>query len=203
MPAIAPGIRGQTQLDDLLDFSGVIAAGGAAQLVLPQQPRRLSLFISNLATADTITIGIGPPAPVATISGGGVTGISVSGNAGVGFTVIPQVVIAGGLITGDYQTAPSHPAVAHVTGLSGSGGISGITIDDPGAGYLVAPLVYLMNPLPHLGGGAKLPSATTGIALPPGWTFSTSGMLLVPTSAVAIYGATTSDTFEIKVGGLV
>lgn len=203
MPAIAPGIRGQTQLDDLLDFSGTISSGGTAQLVLPQQPRRLSLFISNLSAADTITLGIGPPAPVATLSGGGVSTISVSGNAGIGFTTIPTVVIAGGLVTGDYQSAPSHPATAHVTGLTGSGGISAITVDDPGAGYVVAPLIYLVNPLPYLGGGAILPSATVGIALPPGWNFSTSGMMLVPTSAVAIYGATTSDAFCVKVGGLV
>lgn len=200
MPVLAPGIRGQTHLDDLLDFSGTVTTGGTAQLVLPQQITRLSLYIGNTSGSDTITVGIGPPRPTATLTGSAVTSVTV-GNAGVGYTVAPQVVFLGGLVDGDYRQAPSHPAAAHAT-LSGTG-VSAITIDDPGTGYVVAPLVYLVNSLPRLGGGAFLPSATAGIPLPPGWSLNFEGSIIVPTSAVAIYGPNTSDPYVIKVGGLV
>ena len=49
MPTAFPGIRGQTQTEDYLDFSGTIGVGGTAQLVAPQQLRRLSLFFQNLS----------------------------------------------------------------------------------------------------------------------------------------------------------
>jgi hypothetical protein len=57
MPVIAPGIRSQSALDDWLDFSGTITAGNTAQLVLPQQPGRMVLFIENTSAADTLYIG--------------------------------------------------------------------------------------------------------------------------------------------------
>lgn len=207
---LAPGIRGQTQLDDLLDFSGVLLTGAAAQLALVQQPTRASLFIANTSAADTINLGIGPPRPTATISGGGVTSVTV-GNSGIGFAVAPIVHFLGGVVRGDIKNAPPHAAAAHavvsavtITGEVITGGaITSITIDDPGAGYFVPPIVYLENPWPRLGGGAFLPSATAGIPLLPGWSFSTSGMIVVPASAVAIFGPTTNDPYVIKVGGLV
>lgn len=200
MPAIASGIRGQTQLDDLLDFSGTIAVGGTAQLVLPQQPRRTSLFIANTSATDTITIGLGPATATATVTSQTVSSVAVN-NGGTGYTVVPQVVFLGGVIAGDLQNAPQHPAAAHAV-LTGTS-VSSIVVDDPGAGYLVVPYVYLMNPLPQLGGGALTPSATVGIPLLAGWNFSTSGMLIVPTSAVVIYGPNGTDTYTVKVGGLV
>jgi hypothetical protein len=200
VPAITSGIRGQTYLDDLLDFSGTIASGGTAQLVLNQQPRRLSLFIQNTSATDALHVGIGPATATPTLSGGSVASIAVA-NAGIGYVVAPQVRIFGGLIAGDLQLAPPHPAAAHAT-LS-AGAISAITVDDPGAGYLVAPYIFLENPLPTLGGGALLPSATAGIALAAGVTWSMHGALLVPTSAVAIFGPTTGNSFVVKVGGLV
>jgi hypothetical protein len=200
MPAIAPGIRGQTHLDDWLDFSGTIASGGTAQLVLNQQPRRTSLLIANTSATDTITVGIGPATGTPTLSSGTVASIAVA-NAGIGYVVTPIVRILGGLIAGDLQQCPQHPAAAHVTLSTGT--IASFVIDDPGSGYLVAPYIYLENPLPRLGGGALLPSATVGIPLPAGWNFSTSGMMIVPTSAVAIYGPTNGNSFVVKVGGLV
>lgn len=203
MPVISPGIRGQTNLDDLLDFSGSVSVGGTPQLITPQQPRRLSLFIANLGAANTITIGIGPPKCVAVISNGSVTSITPN-NAGIGYAVRPNVRILGGMIDGDYQAGPSVPAQAHavMAGVAPNQTISSIVIDAPGSGYLVAPLVYLENPLPTLGGGATIPSAVAGIPLPPGWNLSFSGSILVPTSAVAVFSPGT-DAFVCKVGGLV
>ncbi len=202
MPVISPGIRGQTHLDDLLDFSGTIASGGTAQLVLPQQPRRVSLFIANSSATDTITVGIGPATGTPTITSGGVASIAVA-NAGIGYTVPPIVRILGGVAPGDLQNAPQHPAMAHAV-LSGTA-IGSFVIDDPGAGYssTILPYIYLENPLPNLGGGAFLPSLTAGIPLPSGFSFSTSGMIIVPTSAVAIFGPTNGNSFVVKVGGLV
>lgn len=203
MPVQTPGIRGQTQLDDLIPFDGTIASGGTAQLLVPQQPRRLFLEFWN--TSDTVmSLGIGPAQATPTVTNGGVASVAVT-NGGVGYTVAPQVVFLGGVVAGDYKTAPQHPAAAHAV-LSGSA-VNSIVVDDPGAGYLTAPLVYLMNPLPKLGGGAYVTTATTGIIVPPvsatllsGW--STRGMLLVPSSAISVFCATSSKTFVCKVGGI-
>lgn len=207
MPVLAPGIRNQSNLDDLLDFSGTITTGNTAQLVLPQQIGRLSIFIANTATTDTLYVGIGPPRPTVTRSSGQITAVTV-GNAGVGYTVPPVVRFLGGLVAGNLREAPSHPAVAHAT-LSGTG-IGSITVDDPGAGYTADPIIYLENPISgpfgQLGGGAFLPSSSgtlAGIPLPPGWSLNFEGSMLVPTSAVALVAATNSDPFTIKVGGLV
>jgi hypothetical protein len=203
VPVSQPGIRNQTQLDDLLDFSGTITTGGAAQIVLPQQLRRLSLSIWNTSAAN-MTVGIGPPRPTATLSSSTVGSITV-GNAGIGYTVPPVVRLLGGIVDGDYQTAPSHPATAHAT-LSGTG-IGSITVDDPGIGYKVAPLIYLENPIVgpfgYLGGGCFLPSISAGIPLPPGGGLNFGGSLLVPASALAVWGTNTNDAFAVKVGGLV
>ncbi len=203
MPVISPGIRGQTHLDDLLDFSGAVASGGTPQILCPQQPRRLSIFIGNLAASNTITIGIGPPKCTATLTGNTVTSIAAS-NAGLGYSIRPNVRILGGLIDGDYQLGPARSAVAHavMTGSAPNQTISSIVIDDPGSGYLVAPLIYLENPLPTLGGGATIPSATAGIPLLSGQSLTFSGSILVPTSAIAIFSAGT-DAFVCKIGGLV
>lgn len=199
MPVIATGIRGQTHLDDLISFDGTITAGGTAQLVLPQQPRRLFIFIQN-TSSHTMMLGIGPAQAHATLTSNGVSSVTVD-NGGIGYTLPPTVMFLGGLVAGDYQNSPSHPAAAHATLSVGS--VSAIVIDDPGANYVTAPLVYLMNPLPNLGGGAFLPSATAGIQLLPGNFWSVSGAFLTPTSAVAVFSANTGDTFTVKIGGIV
>jgi hypothetical protein len=209
VPVISPGIRGQTSLDDLVDFSGTITAGGTSQLVLPQQLRRLSLFIQNLHASAQLNVGMGPPRPVASISGGAVTSISVSSNAGLGYSVPPVVRILGGVFDGDYQTAPSQVATAYATLSSPgpTGTIASITVDHGGSGYQVAPLIYLENqingPFGTLGGGAFNPTATTGIALPAGQSMNFNGAFLTPTSALVLYGPTTGQGFCLKVSGLV
>lgn len=168
-------------------------------MVLVQQPRRLSLEICNTSSGD-LTAGIGPATATATLVGSTVGSIAAA-NAGVGYTVPPKVMIFGGVVDGDYQTSPSRPARATAV-LSGTA-VGAITMDDVGAGYAVAPLVYLMNPLPALGGGAFAPSATVGTVIGAGWTWSSSGLLIVPASAVALFGATTGQTFTLAIGGLV
>lgn len=211
MSVVFPGIRGQTPLDDLLDFSGTVTAGGTAQLILPQQPRRLLLSISNMDATDVMYVGVGPAKATAALAAGAVTTITVN-NGGVGYTVAPQVRILGGLVNGDYQTAPgatnlqgiSVPGVvcqAHAV-LTG-GAVSSIVVDNPGSGYLVAPLIYLENPWPTLGGGAYAPGVSNGIPIPVNTTFTFQGSFMIPGSAVALFGATTGDQFHVRVGGLV
>lgn len=187
------GARQQSNIDDLIDFSGTIAAGGTAQLLVPQQPRRAYLVFNNTSAANLV-LEIGPARATASISGGVVTGISVT-NGGLGYTVAPQVLLLGGLVTGDYQTAPSNVALATAT-LSG-GAVNAITVNVPGSGYVVAPLVYLLNPLPTLGGGAATPAATTGIVVPAGGSYIMD--TAVATSAIAVFGATLAQTFTCKV----
>ena len=199
MAAITPGIRSQLQLDDRIVITGTIASGGTAQLVLKQQPRRMTLEISNNHASALLTAAIGPAIGHATISNGAVTGITVD-NGGLGYTLAPQIVLLGGLIDGDYANAPSHPATAHTT-LS-SGVVQTPTIDDGGAGYVVAPLVYFMNPLPALGGGAYTPSATVGIPIAAGTTYQMANGLLVPGSAIALFGGTTGQAYTVTIGGL-
>ncbi len=193
-----PGIRSQSHLDELFNFSGTITSGNTAQLLLPQQPGRTSLFIQNTSSGNLL-VGLGPATATATVTNNAIASVAVN-NGGTGYTLAPQVQFLGGVVKGDLTTAPQHPAAAHAT-LSGDT-VSTITVDDPGSGYLTPPYVFLRNPLPALGGGAYTPSATLGILLTPSWVFSASEMLIVPTSAIAIFGATTSQAFVCLVGGL-
>jgi hypothetical protein len=217
-----PGIRGQTQIDDWIDFSGTITAGGTAQTVLPQQLRRLAFYFQNLSI-DNMYLGFGPPRPIATLSSGTISGITMPGAAGGGngrgWSVTPQVVISGGIIDGDYQQAPGAnafggaqavgvPAQAHavMTGSAPNMSVSSIVVDNPGSGYLVAPLVTLVNNAPQLGGGSCLPvsgATPSGIEVVSGsGYFSMMGSFLVPASQVSVVGAATGDAFICKVGGL-
>jgi hypothetical protein len=207
MSVSSPSIRGQTHVtDDFLDFSGTITLGGTAQLLLPQQPRRLVVFVSNISTTttDVMYFGVGPAKATANLTGTLVSSITVN-NGGVGYTVAPNVRIMGGIYNGDYETSPQQfaggrQAAAHAT-IAG-GAVTAITIDDPGIGYLVAPLIYLENPLPALGGGAYAAAANNGIAVPNGSTLTFNGNLLVPASAMSIVGPTTGGQFHCRVGGL-
>jgi hypothetical protein len=210
--AVPHSIRGKTALDDLLNFGGTIAVGGTTQLALVQQPRRLWMALTNNSAADALFFGVGPARATAALTTGTVSAIAIT-NAGIGYTIAPQVRIQGGIFDGDYETAPGstgynqgqlfpgRPAVAVAT-IAG-GNVNSITVTDPGSGYLVAPLIYLENPWPRLGGGAYAAAAGNGIAVAAGQTYTFTGSLYVPGSAVSVVGATGGDAFTITVGGLV
>jgi len=163
------------------------------------------VFVSNISTTitDVMYFGVGPAKATAALTGTSVSSITVN-NGGVGYTIAPNVRIMGGIYNGDYETSPQQiggrQAAAHAT-ISG-GAVTAITIDDPGTGYLVAPLIYLENPLPALGGGAYAAAANNGIAVPNGSTLTFNGNLLVPASAMSIVGPTTGGQFHCRVGGL-
>jgi hypothetical protein len=217
MAVLAPGIRDQSHLDDVVHFDGTVTTGGTAQLLLPQQPGRTFLAITNLAAADTLFVGFGPARATPSLSGGSIASIAVT-QGGVGYTVPPQVVIMGGIVAGDYVTTPGSSksnitsqsylgTLATAVATLSSGAVNAINVSNPGSGYLVAPLIYLQNPWPALGGGAYAPTATasttgTGLAIPAGQTLTFNGAMMVPGSAVAINGFTTGNPFSVIVGGL-
>lgn len=207
------GARGQPAQYDLLTFDGTITSGGTAQTLLPAQKIRSYLMIQNISTA-ILTVGIGPATATATLSSGKITSVAVN-NAGLGYTIAPQVIFLGGLVAGDFGTdlasvvSPSFRPAKAVATIS-AGAISAITVTDQGQGYLVAPYVYLFNPWNEQGsgiggGGAFIPSATSGITLAGATAPAAGGSLIyentvVPTSAVNIFGATTAQAFVCKVG---
>ena len=77
----------------------------------------------------------------ATVSGGAVTGISVTGG-GSGYTTAPTVFLIGGGCTTD----------AKVTATVGSGGVTGIAVNSGGSGYTHAPEVLIQGSFSHLNG---------------------------------------------------
>lgn len=191
------GARSQPNIDEMLDFSGTITLGGTAQTLLPQQPWRTYLLFVNIS-AGNLFLTIGPPPAVATVSGGAVTGVTIA-DGGLGFTVAPQVMLLGGLLAGDLRSGPKTPAIVTVS-LTGSAINTTAALQSGGAGYLVAPTVLFLNPIPTLGGGAGTPSATSGIVVVPNGAFVMESTVCA-TSAVNVFGATTAQAFTCKVMG--
>lgn len=174
---IIVGARGQATYEQLFDAS--LTLTGSAQLLLPLVPSRTYLMINN-PSAAAINVDFGSARATATISGGKITGITIT-NGGFGFALPPLVQFIGGG-AGQYNTnfptnylgagvpyapSPQHPAQAQCVLTSGS--VSSIKINDPGAGYLVPPYVRLIND-PRDPNGAATPSAST-LLIPVGGTF--------------------------------
>lgn len=215
---LLPGGAGQQIRHLLCDASGAIVTGGTPQLLLPEAKSRSYLFIQNLDATHDLYVEFGGARATATISGGVLTGFSIT-NAGFGYTVPPTVRLEGGGNSGNsayrgvgmpgypspgdpaYVAARyadmtlQRPAMAHAV-LTG-GAVTSFQIEDPGKGYNAAPYVWLQNsdrdPF-----GAAIPSATSGI-----WLGSGGGNLymngpMVPTDAISIFGATTATPFCCK-----
>lgn len=208
--ALMPGMRGQQVRDHLYDASGVIASGGTAQLLLPEAKSRSFLLIQNLDGSAVLNVEFGGARATATITNGAVTGFTIT-NAGQGYTDAPTVELQGGGTGGNSSflgvglpgyPAPGDPGYAwprttdmsafkpakvHAT-LSG-GAVNAIVIEDPGAGYVIAPFVKITNSLldPY---GVAIASATSGILLP-----ANGGNLFmdraVPTDQISIFSAGT------------
>lgn len=203
------GAPGQFRLDRLYDASGTIATGGTAQLLLPEHKARSALYIIN-NSAGPLYVDFGGARATATISGGVVTGFTVT-NVGQGYTLPPRVRCYGGgpvernAMAGLGATAPMWPSPSNVaTGLvvmSGSAPnkvVSSISVENGGAGYLQAPFVVLEN-APGDANGVAVASAVGG-AIP----LLTQGSIVFwegtvcPTDAVCIFGATTAQAFTCK-----
>lgn len=197
--ARATGFTEQQVLTPIYRADGTIATGGTPQLILPRAAPRSSILIQNTSTSDTITIEFGCARATATVSGGQVTGVTVT-NAGFGFTYAPTIYFLGGgnILNGrdlglgyPGQYAPNNVATAHCV-MSG-GAVSSIVIDNPGSGYDCAPYVQLLND-PNDNYGCAKPSATSGYKLAPGASLY-QAYNVVTTDAIAVYGATTGDSW--------
>jgi hypothetical protein len=196
----------------IYDASGTITSGGTPQLLLPQhQSRSILLFTNN--SAGNLYLDFGAARVTCTISTGAVATFSIT-NAGFGYTYPPRVHFNGGGqpvatlasgrpagmntayvgAAGPGFPAPVHRARAHAT-LS-VGAVNAIVLDDPGAGYVVAPQVFLMNsdldPI-----GVAIASATSGYPITPNGSLNINGTCC-PTDAISIFGATTGQAFTCK-----
>ncbi len=162
-----------------------------------------------------MVIEIGGARATATLSSGTVASCTVV-NVGFGYSVPPTVEFLGGAWDSGYQITPTfttaglpdfpsptspsgRPAKAHciMTGSAGSQTVSSIVIDDPGAGYLYPPYVFLRNSRndPF---GCAVPSATSGILLLANGGSYTSNGTICTTDQVAVYCSATSAAFTCK-----
>ena len=198
------GSGGQQRSDDCFDYSGTIATGGTAQLCLPKRKSCSHLIIAN-NSSGLLTIQIGTARGTATIANGKVTAISVS-DGGFGFISAPTVELLGGGNDGDPVcpgvTMPDWPppkSPASAIAIMSASPIAGLTISsiqitNPGSGYLAAPYVQIS---PHRidSTGVGTPSATSGLPLGAGGGSYYVNGTVCPTSAIAIWGATTGQAY--------
>jgi hypothetical protein len=211
------GASGQQTLHPFYDASGSIAAPATPQLVFPIHKSRSHLNLMNLS--DTIMyIEFGGARATATLTSGVITSFNIT-NVGFGYTRPPKVFLLGGGNGGNSSFigvgAPGYPspgdagyASARFTDMSGqrpakahavlSGSTVGsIVIEDGGAGYAAAPMVFLQNddldPF-----GAAIPSATSGIQLGAnGGAYYINGTVCT-TDQVSIVCASSGKAFSAK-----
>ena len=196
------GSGGQQRRDILYAADGTVTTGGTPQTILGQSQTRSYLMLQNQSTGNLV-VEMGSARATCTIVGGAVATITVT-NAGFNFTKPPVVHFLGGGNAGNSAylglnqpngPAPQHPAKAHAV-LTGNA-VSSIVIDDPGAGYAIAPFVLLQNSDldPY---GCAVPTATGGILLPPSTPALIWNGTFCPTDPIAIFGATLGQAFVCR-----
>jgi hypothetical protein len=212
-----PGSVGQVNAGEyLFDASGLIVSGNTPQLVLPRARSRSSLIIVN-NSAHNMYFEFGGPRATASLTSGAVSSVSVT-NAGLGYTVAPEVQFLGGAFDNQFQQSPTfsvtslpefplpHGAFKHakghcvMTGSSGAMTVSSIVIDDPGAGYLYPPYVFLRNS-PNDPFGVANPyqgSVASGVLLLANGGSYTSNGTVCTTDQIAVLGTTTNDPYCCK-----
>jgi hypothetical protein len=188
---------------------GTITAGGTPQLVLPQVSFRSLLKLQNLS-AQPLYFEFGSARATCAITGGVVTSVTVT-NAGFNFTHPPVIQFLGGGKGGngsylglnqpggaapDSTLGAGRPAKAHcvMTGAAPNLSVSSITIDDPGAGYVIAPYVFIVDSDldPY---GCAVPSATVGMLLGAGSAPYILDGTSCHTDAISVFGGTTGQNF--------
>jgi hypothetical protein len=195
----------QTKRFPLFTADGSITTGGTAQLVLPQVQSRSLLKLQN-TSAGPLWFEFGSARATCAISSGVVSSVTVT-NAGFNFTKPPVVTFFGGGKAGNgsflglnqpggegpnSMLGVGRPAKAHAVLTSNA--VSSIVIDDPGAGYAIAPYVFIYNSDldPY---GCAVPSVGAGLLLA-----ANSPPLLIDgtschTDPIAVFGATPGQTF--------
>lgn len=207
-----PGTKAQTKLDALYDASGTITTGGTPQLIRPMVPSCSHFVIQNLSTTTVMYIEFGSARATAVITNGVVTSITVT-NGGFNFTYPPIVRFAGGGNTGNSKNlglnqpggdgpnsslTAGRPAQAHAVLTTGV--VTSIVIDDPGAGYVKAPYVFLTNDSldPYGVASPFFGSAVSGILLgSSGGSYYMNGTVC-PTDPVSIYCSASAQPYTFK-----
>jgi hypothetical protein len=219
------GAGSQQAYHPIFDASGTIASGSAPQLLLPHQlSRSLFMFTNNSAavmymdfdgaratatltsgavSGTTITnagFGYTKPPLVRFMGGGAPQGLPFSGAypQGVSTQVGPNNGFVGSSIPDPSWPSPPNPAtgVAVMTGSAPNLSVASITITNPGAYYLYAPFVWLINSDLDPS-GAAIASATSGFAINPGGSVTFNGTVC-PTGAVSLFCATATSAFTCK-----
>jgi hypothetical protein len=189
------GTRGQQCRDFSYRADGSVTGASTPVLVLPEAKSRSFLFIQNISSGG-MYVEFGAARATATLTLGLVTGFSIT-NDGFGYTLPPTIELFGGGNGGNSAflgvgmigyPSPNRPAKGHVI-LDGLGGIASITIDDPGAGYLVAPYVQIKNSiLDPYGCADPSENSGSGLFLGAGQSYNINGTACT-TDAVAVYGS--------------
>lgn len=205
-----PGSKSQTKLDPLYDASGTTT--GAPQLIRPMVPSCSHFLIQNLSAANVMYVEFGSARATAAITGGVISSITVT-NGGFGFTYPPIVRFAGGGKTGNgrnlglnqpggdgpnSQLGVGRPAKAHAVLTTGV--VTSIVIDDPGAGYVIAPYVFLTNDTldPYGCASPFFSSTVSGVYLgAAGGSYYMNGTVC-PTDPVSIYCSASAQPFTFK-----
>lgn len=209
----------QQRYDSLWRADGAILTGGSPQLVLGRSMARSHLLLQNTSSGP-LWFEIGTGAATATLTNGAVSSIAVN-NAGFNFTHPPLVRFYGGgnafgnsSYTGLAQPGgppPNSVASSKVTieplgqepkavaVLSGAypATISSITVLRGGSGFVIAPYVAILNSDldPN---GAAAPAAGVGILLQAGGPPLIYNGSVCPTDPVAVWGATTGQTYACR-----
>lgn len=196
------GARAQQVQDYLYYADGVIAAGGTSQLVLPRAKSRSYLYFQNQAI-EPMYLEIGGAKATVSISGGALNAFTIV-NGGFGYVKPPTVLLLGGGPVENVAIAsmgaglpdwpaPSDVGTAYATVAAGI--VTAITVEKPGAGYLRAPYVQLINNDADAYGCADPFFGSAG----KGYLIGAGGSLLFeqqcPTDPVAVYAATTNSAY--------
>jgi len=200
--------KNQTNLDPLYDGSGVTT--GAPQLIRPMVPSCSHFIIQNIS-ADIMYVEFGAARAAATITDGAISDIEVT-NGGFNYTYPPIVRFAGGGYAlngsnlglnqpgGDGPTSATGKgrlAIAHAVLTADV--VTSIVIDDPGAGYAIAPYVFLVNTTldPYGCASPFFGSTVSGIMLAAGAYYTMNGTVC-PTDPISLYCASEAAAFTFK-----
>ena len=202
------GSKNQNNADVLYDASGTITTGGTPQLVLPVTLSRSHFFFQN-NSAHAMWLEIGSARAVATLTGTGISSIAVT-NAGFNFTYPPIVRFAGGGAASNSKflglnqpggAGPTSPATytphAKAHCVLTSNAVSSIVVDEPGAGYVIAPFVFIFNNEldPY---GCAVPSSGVGIQVAASGGAAYYNGTACFTDSVAVLGTTTAEFYTCK-----
>jgi hypothetical protein len=196
----------------LYSADGTILSATNPQLVLGRSLSRAILLIQN-TSADVQWWEFGSARATAAITSGAVSSITVT-NPGFNFTNPPLVRFWGGgqpfrgntSYTGLPQPnapVPQNPgrhakAIAVLGAASVGKLISSITIEDPGAGYLCAPMVFLINSdLDPNGCADPSHGSGSGFELASG-AFLRFDATACPTDSIAVFCATANAQFVCR-----